>query len=132
MSRRRVKRFNELVRKELSDLLLRRVRDPRLSSVIITEVDTTADLRIARVYISILEDDDQVREDLLKTVQGAAGFLRRELAGVLDVRHTPELEFRLDNSAQYGEHIEQLLEQIRREDQSLDTLEPPDQETAQT
>jgi ribosome-binding factor A len=117
MTRRRVKRFNQLLREELSDLLFRRVRDPRLSSITITEVDTTADLRIARVYISLLEDDEETRQDLLKTIQGAAGFLRRELAGVLDVRHTPELDFRLDNSAQYGEHIEQLLEQIRREDQ---------------
>jgi ribosome-binding factor A len=115
MARRRIQRFNELIRQELSTLLLRRVRDPRLSDVTISEVDLTADLRIARVYISILDDDEATRQEILDSIQGAASFLRLELAHILQVRHTPELDFRLDESARYGEHIDQLLEQIHNE-----------------
>jgi ribosome-binding factor A len=123
MTSRRVKRFNELIRQELSILLLRRIRDPRLSAVTITEVDVTSDLRIARVYISTLNDDEEPRQEILRSIQGAAGFLRRELAHILQVRHTPELDFRLDESARYGERIDQLLEQIRQEKQTLSSFE---------
>lgn len=115
MARRRVQRFNELIRQELGMLLLRRVRDPRLSAVIITDVDVTSDLRIARVYISVLDDDEETRQEILHTIRGAAGFLRRELSHIIQVRHTPELDFHLDESARYGERIDHLLEQIHQE-----------------
>jgi len=124
MSRRRTKRFNQLVRQELSTLLLRRVRDPRLSAVTITEVDLTADLRIARIYVSVLDEDQEARQEILHSLQGAAGFLRRELAQVLEVRHTPELIFHLDESARYGERIDQLLAQIHQENQRPSSAEP--------
>ena len=125
MNRRRIQRFNELLRKELSELLLRRVRDPRLSSVTITEVDSTADLRIARIYVGLLDDDEETRQEVLHSLQGAAGFMRRELAHLLEVRHTPELIFRLDESARYGERIEQLLSQIHQEEQLSSSPEEP-------
>jgi ribosome-binding factor A len=125
MTRRRVRRFNELLRQELSTLLLHRVRDPRLSSVTITEVDVTADFHIARIYVSVLDDDEATRHEVLHSLQGAAGFLRRELAHLLEVRHTPELVFRLDESARYGERIDQLLIQIRREEQLSSSPEDP-------
>ncbi len=117
MTRHRVKRFNELIRQELSMLLLRRVRDPRLSSVTITEVDITADLRIARIYVSLLDDDPEARQEVLRSLQGAVGFLRRELAHLVKMRNTPELIFHLDESARYGERIDRLLAQIDQEDQ---------------
>ena len=125
MARRRVQRFNELLRQELSTLLVRRVRDPRLSAVTITEVDVTADLRIAHIYVSVLDDDEDTRQEVLHSLHGAAGFLRRELAQCLKVRHTPELVFRMDESTQYGQHIDELLAQIRREEQSSSPPEEP-------
>lgn len=125
MARRRIQRFNELLLQELSTLLLRRVRDPRLSSVTITEVDVTADLRIARIYVSLLDDDEETRQKVLHSLQGAAGFLRRELAHLLKIRHTPELVFHLDESTQYGERIDQLLAQIHQEEQSSCSPEGP-------
>lgn len=125
MTRRRIQRFNELLRQELSTLLLRRVRDPRLSSVTITEVDVTADLRIARTYVSVLNDDEETRQEVLHCLQGAAGFLRRELAHLLKARHTPELIFHLDESAQYGERMDQLLAQIHQEEQLSSSPEEP-------
>ena len=125
MARRRVQRFNELLRQELSTLLVRRVRDPRLSSVTITEVDITADLRMARIYVSVMDDDEETRQEVLRSLQGAAGFLRRELANRLEVRHTPELIFHLDESARYGERIDQLLAQINQAEQALSSSEDP-------
>jgi len=125
MARRRVQRFNELLRQELSTLLVRRVRDPRLSSVTITEVDITADLRMARIYVSVMDDDEETRQEVLRSLQGAAGFLRRELANRLEVRHTPELIFHLDESARYGERIDQLLAQINQAEQALSPSEDP-------
>lgn len=125
MDRRRVLQFNELLRQELSMLLVRRVRDPRLSSVTITEVDVTTDLRIARIYVSIMDDEEETRQEVLHSLHGAAGFLRRELAQRLKVRHTPELLFRLDESAQYGQRIDELLAQIRQEEQTSSSPETP-------
>jgi ribosome-binding factor A len=125
MNRRRVLQFNELLRQELSMLLIRRVRDPRLSSVTITEVDVTTDLRIARIYVSVMDDEEETRQKVLHSLHGAAGFLRRELARRLDVRHTPELIFRLDESARYGQRIDELLAQIRQEEQTPSPPETP-------
>lgn len=125
MNRRRVLQFNELLRQELSMLLIRRVRDPRLSSVTITEVDATTDLRIARIYVSVMDDEEETRQNVLHSLQGAAGFLRRELAQRLEVRHTPELVFRLDESARYGQRIDELLAQIRQEEQTSSPPETP-------
>ena len=125
MARRRTQRFNELLRQKLSTLLLRRVRDPRLSSVTITEVDVTADLRTARIYVSLLDDEEETRQEVLNSLQGAAGFLRRELAHLLEVRHTPELIFRLDESTRYGERIDQLLAQIHQKEQLSSSPEEP-------
>lgn len=125
MTRRRIKRFNELLRQELSTLLLRRVRDPRLSSVTVTEVDVTADMRIARIYVSLLDDDEETQQEVLHSLQGAAGFLRRELARLLKVRHTPELIFHLDESARYGARIDHLLAQIHQEEQLSSSPEEP-------
>jgi len=126
MARRRVQRFNELLRQELSTLLARRVRDPRLSSVTITEVDLTADLRTARIYVSVLDDDEETRQAILQGLHGAAGFLRRELAQRINVRYTPELIFHLDESARYGERIDQLLDQIRQADLAKDPHSHPE------
>jgi ribosome-binding factor A len=125
MARRRVQRFNELLRQELSTLLVRRVRDPRLSSVTITEVDVTTDLRTARIYVSVMDDDEETRQEVLHSLHGAAGFLRRELARRLEVRHTPELVFHLDESARYGERIDRLLAKIRQAEQPPSLSEDP-------
>jgi ribosome-binding factor A len=124
MARRRVQRFNELLRQELSTLLVRRVRDPRLSTVTITEADITADLRTARIYVSVMDDDEEIRQEVLHSLQGAAGFLRRELAQRLEVRHTPELIFHLDESARYGERIDRLLAQIRQAEHPSSSEDP--------
>ena len=104
----RIGRINEEIQRELSDQF-RRLKDPRVSSgmVSITRVDTTGDLRYARVYISVLDKSQE--KDVLKGLKSASGFLRRELGRALQLRYTPELQFIADDSIQYGAHILEVL-----------------------
>ena len=98
----RIGRINEEIQRELADQL-RRLKDPRVSQVgmvSITRVDTTSDLRYARVYISVLDKDQE--KDVLKGLKSAGGFLRRELGRALQLRYTPELQFIADDSIQHA------------------------------
>lgn len=105
-------------------MLQRDITDPRLSSgvlVSITDVELTEDLRYARVYVSILGSEEQERE-AFAAIRHAAGFLRRELAQRLSLRHVPELAFFVDPSVQRGARINELLRQIEAEsDTNADT-----------
>ena len=118
MSSNRIGRINEEIQRELSDQL-RRLKDPRVSAtgmVSITRVDTTGDLRYARIYISTL---GKTREtEVLKGLKSAAGFLRRELGRALQLRYTPELQFIADDSIAHGAHILEVLRKVEREDES--------------
>ena len=104
----RIGRINEEIQRELADQL-RHLKDPRVSSgmVSVTRVDTTGDLRYARVYVSAL--DKSREKEVLKGLKSASGFLRRELGRALQLRYTPELQFIPDDSIQYGAHILQVL-----------------------
>jgi ribosome-binding factor A len=112
MPSRRQRRVSELIHRELSLLLLREARDPRLSSVTLTGVEVTPDLLLARVYFSVLGGEDDERA-ALAGFQHAAGYLRTELAGRVHLRFVPELAFKLDRSSAYGQRIDQLLDQIK-------------------
>ena len=104
----RIGRINEEIQRELSDQF-RRLKDPRVSSgmVSITRVDTTGDLRYAKIYVSALDKNKE--KDILKGLKSASGFLRRELGHALQLRYTPELQFVADDSIQYGAHILEVL-----------------------
>ncbi len=107
MANNRIGRINEEIQRELSTLFLN-VKDPRVSGMIsITAVETTPDLRYAKVFISPLEKDKG--EGVLKGLKSASGWLRRELGHNLDLRYTPELSFVLDDSIDKGAHILELL-----------------------
>ena len=109
MASNRINRINDEIQRELADQL-RNLKDPRVSGMVsITRVDTTNDLRYARVYVSAL---DKAREkDVLKGLKSASGFLRRELGHALQLRYTPELQFTGDDSIEHGAHILELLRQ---------------------
>ena len=120
MSSNRIGRINEEIQRELSEQL-RRLKDPRVSQVgmvSITRVDTTNDLRYARVYVSTL--DKSREQDVLKGLKSAAGFLRRELGHTLQLRYTPELQFIADDSIQHGAHILEILRQVEKQDEARD------------
>lgn len=105
----RIGRINEEIQRELSGQL-RRLKDPRVSQVgmvSVTRVDTTGDLRYARVYISVL--DKAQEKEVLKGLKSASGFLRRELGRALQLRYTPELQFIADDSIRQGAHILEVL-----------------------
>ena len=118
MASNRIGRINEEIQKELS-AQLRTLKDPRVSAtgmVSITRVDTTGDLRYARIYISCL--DKSREKDVMKGLKSASGFLRRELGRALQLRYTPELQFIADDSIQHGAHILEVLRQVEREDEA--------------
>jgi ribosome-binding factor A len=113
---RRILRINEVLRDELAQLLRHETDDPELQTLIsITEVDTSPDLRFARVFFSTLADDEQTAR-IWKHLRKASRFFRRELAQRLDLRHTPELEFELDRSLARGARVLELLAEIQAEE----------------
>ena len=122
MASNRIGRINEEIQKELS-ALFRTLKDPRVSAtgmVSITRVDTTGDLRYSRIYISVLNKDQE--KDVLKGLKSASGFLRRELGAALRLRYTPELQFVADDSIQYGAHILGLINDANRRDEERETV----------
>ncbi len=112
---RRVDRVNGLLRQEISQLLSRQIKDPRLNALVtITQVETSNDLRTARVFLSVL-GDRKTRESALEGIQSAATFLRRELRDRLTLRYTPFLTFVLDDSLENADHLLRLMDRIQEE-----------------
>ena len=111
MANNRLARTNDDIQRVLSELL-RNVKDPRVQQgmISVTHVETTGDLRYAKVWISVygLQDEKEFRRGL----KSASGWLRRELAKSLSLRYTPELVFELDHSIEYGAHISSLLNEL--------------------
>ena len=110
MASNRIGRINEEIQRELS-ALIPAVKDPRVSGMIsVTAVETTPDLRYAKAYISVLDQENGER--VLKGLRSASGWLRRELGSALKLRYTPELVFQLDDSIDKGAHILELLRSV--------------------
>ena len=119
----RIEQVNKLLRRELSDLLQRQVKDPRLDTfVAVTEVSTSTDLRHAKVFVSHLGSEAE-KQEILKVLGAASGFLRKELAHNLKMRRIPELSFCWDNSLERGDHILRLIDQVTRDSS---TTQPED------
>jgi ribosome-binding factor A len=114
---RRTDRVSDLLRAELSDLLLREIHDPRVKLASVTAVEVTPDLRRALVRISVLGDDAQ-RQEAIDGLRHAKGFLRKELAHRLRTRATPELVFELDRGAEHSQRISDILEGLHGRDES--------------
>ncbi len=103
----RIGRINEEIQRELS-ALIRSVKDPRVTGMVsVTAVETTPDLRYAKVFISVLDKSDCTQ--VLKGLKSASGWLRRELGSALRLRYTPELQFERDDSIDKGAHILDML-----------------------
>ena len=103
----RIGRINEEIQRELS-ALIRTVKDPRVHGLVsLTAVETTPDLRYAKVYVSVLDSSDV--KEVVKGLKSASGYLRRELGRALPLRYTPELQFVADGSIHQGAHILSML-----------------------
>ncbi|MWV43504.1 30S ribosome-binding factor RbfA [Paenibacillus sp. HJL G12] len=111
MAKIRVGRVGEQIKKELSQLIQSELKDPRIGFLTVTGVDVTNDLSQAKIYLSVLGDEEQ-KTNSLKALEKANGFLRSELGKRVRLRHTPELIFKFDESIAYGSHIEKLLGEI--------------------
>ncbi len=120
MASNRIGRINEEIQKELSNLL-RNVKDPRVQDTMIsiTHVETTPDLRYAKVYVSFLQEERA--EGALKGLKSAGGYLRRELGRALQLRYTPELVWALDDSITYGAKMLKLINSLEvKKDEGTD------------
>jgi ribosome-binding factor A len=114
---RRAERVGGLIQKELSDLLVTKIKDPRLVLVTITEVKVTDDLRSAQVYFSIVEGPER-RQDAAEGFESAAGYLKRQLSHRLALRRIPELTFVYDKSFDQAAAVERIFKTIHHETQS--------------
>ncbi len=111
MATNRIAVINQEIQKELSSLI-RNLKDPRVQDTMIsiTRVETTPDLRFCKIYVSFLQEDQAA--DALKGLKSAAGYLRRELSQAIKLRHTPELQWELDNSITYGAKMLRLINSL--------------------
>jgi ribosome-binding factor A len=109
MTGERMRRVDEAMREVLSGAITSEIKDPRVGFVTVTAVETSADLRHARVFVSVLGDDG-VRRRSMDGLESARGFLQRRVAGELRVKHTPTLVFLYDDSADRGLRIAEIIE----------------------
>ncbi len=110
----RSERVSDLLREEIAEIVMHRVKDPRVGFVTITAVKVSDDLRIAKIYLTVLNKEEE--SETLVALNSAKGFIRSELAKRLRIKVLPKLEFYRDDSIEYGMKIDELLKKIREED----------------
>lgn len=108
----RANRVGEQMKKELSEIISRKLKDPRIGFVTVTDVEVTGDLQQATVYISVLGNDAE-KEQTLLGLSKSKGFIRSEIGQRIRLRKTPELSFEIDSSVAYGNRIDSLLRDIK-------------------
>ncbi|WP_125982470.1 30S ribosome-binding factor RbfA [Loigolactobacillus iwatensis] len=116
MAHYRIGRVSQEIQKETTDILMKRVRDPRVQGVTITGVDVTGDLQQATIYYSILSDTAHDGEKAQQGLEKASGLIRKELGQRIRLYKIPELTFERDESVQYGNRIDQLIDQLHRQE----------------
>jgi len=120
---RRQRRVSSLIQRELSDILERKLRDPGLGFATVTEVKMSADLKHAKIYISVMGGEEE-RQETMAALERASGFIRHELASRLELRYMPQIEFIQDLTVERAARLEELLKQIHEkasaEDESKD------------
>lgn len=110
----RPERVQEALRQEISIILQRGLKDPRIGFITITRVELTRDLRYAKIYFSTLGDEKK-RRLALKGLKSAKGYIKGMLAEKIKLRYMPELDFRVDNSVEYASTISSILDRLKKE-----------------
>lgn len=123
MSQLRVEKVQELMKQEISQIVQRELKDPRIGFVTITSVECTGDLREAKIYVSIMGSEQQVKDSWTGLNRGL-GFIRREIGKRIRLRFTPELTFELDKSLDYSAHIQELLLKIKADETAKSPQQP--------
>jgi ribosome-binding factor A len=113
----RADRVSEAIKREVSLMITQDVKDPRVHFVTVTEVKTTDDLRYAKIYVSVL-GDDQTREESMEGLAHAKGFIRSELGRRIGLRYTPDIQFFPDNSLDHSIKIRTLINEIKKDERS--------------
>jgi ribosome-binding factor A len=112
----RIERVNNLIRREISELLQRQVKDPRLGTFIaVTAVSTSPDLKHTKVFVSCISNQEE-KQEILGALAAASNFFRKELAKNLRLRHIPEFSFHWDDSIERGDHLLRLIDQVSSQD----------------
>ena len=111
----RVGRLEQEIQREVNDLLLKRIRDPRIEGVTVTGVEVTGDLQQAKVFYSVLSELASVNKKAAEGLDAATGLIRKELGSRLRIYKTPELKFVKDESIQYGNKIDDLIRQLHKD-----------------
>lgn len=120
---RRSEQVADQVRMAVGEMLLRQLHDPRIGFTTVTAVNMSPDLRFARIYVSVF-GDAEAKKKTLEGLHAATGFIRRELGHRLRLRFTPEIVFEYDGSVEYGAHIEEVIQHLKKN--------PPDGEDDQS
>ncbi len=119
----RISRINDEIFKEVSQIIRGELKDPRVGAMTsVVRVETTPDLKYCKIYVSVLGDEAQ-KESVMKGLKNASGFIRHQLAQRVNLRFTPELTFKLDESAEYAVRMNQLMEQIAKDRQEREVHE---------
>lgn len=119
-------RVADVIRREVSGMLVRSIKDPRIGFVTVTKVSVTDDCRFARIYFSVPGTVEE-RERSLEGLNSARGFLRRELGKRLSLRYTPDIAFQFDPSVEYGIHMEELFRHLHQQEEG--TKDPEDDDS---
>ncbi|QKS71393.1 30S ribosome-binding factor RbfA [Paenalkalicoccus suaedae] len=107
----RANRVAEQIKKEISAILQRELKDPRIGFITVTDVEVTGDLQQATVFVTVYGEDSE-RSDSLKALEKAKGFIRKEIGSRIQLRKTPELFFQVDESIEQGNRIEELIRKM--------------------
>lgn len=111
----RINKINDEIKKQLSEIIRSEIKDPRVSFMTsVLKVETTTDLKHCKVFISVLGDETQ-KEDALKGLKNASGFIRKQIATKINLRCTPEFYFFFDDSIEYSDKINRILNQIKED-----------------
>ena len=110
----RSERVADLIQKEISEMLMRSIKDPRIGFVTITRVSVTEDCRSAKIYYSVMGTAAE-KEESLKGLMSAKGYIRKELGRRVSLRYIPEIVFQFDPSIEYAIHLEEVIQHLRGE-----------------
>jgi len=120
MANKRAVRVGELLKEEISQIVLREMKDPRIGFVSVTDVEVSGDLRHAKVFISVY-GSDQEKKETLEGLQQAQGFVRKLVGERIKIHHTPEIIFRYDDSIENGVHISEIIKDLKESGEIKET-----------
>ena len=107
-------RINEEVKREVSNIIQNEIKDPRLTAMVsVTDVKVTRDVRYAKVFVSIFGKNDEEKNNTFVALKNASGYIRKEIGQRINLRYNPQIIFELDDSINYGMHIEELIQRVK-------------------